>query len=324
MAKILTLVFLFLLVWFCSVAHAETLTTPDELIGWHELPEVTDLSTGYLNDSGLGIARVFLLEIKSGEVSEIFVDTDTYSVEVYISEPDSVTTSITINTTNYTGATVSDTHSFYHFKAGPLSTPIYVLVGQPPLTWGVHSQGVVAKTYEEVDLIINPAASLPASFALGWDVYYDGYLEPPMQFHITSDGPITVRYEVLPMDEIHERRDNSIADFALSLLAKVPYVGKPLALSIEAIGTVMSAFIALVFFVITGWAIMFLLFETFVCAHAISVMKAAGGGMAGILGVFTVIASDNFIMIGFVVDLFTKMFSLLIDLVKALRDMSPI
>ena len=53
-------------------------------------------------------------------------------------------------------------------------------------------------------------------------------------------------------------------------------------------------------------------------------MKAAGGGIAGITGVFAVIASDNYIMIMFVINSFTKMFTLLIDLVKALRDMSPI
>ena len=188
----------------------------------------------------------------------------------------------------------------------------------------MHSQGVVAKTYREIDLVAAPTIDMPAFFAFGWDVYDDRFLEPPIQFHITSDGPITVRYEVTTMDEVYDRRDRSIAESALALLAKIPYVGQPLALSIEAIGTIMSVFISVVFFAITGWAILFLLFETFVCAHGIAVMKATGGGIAGITGVFAVIASDNYIMIMFVINSFTKMFTLLIDLVKALRDMSPI
>jgi len=79
-----------------------------------------------------------------------------------------------------------------------------------------------------------------------------------------------------------------------------------------------------VFFAITGWAILFLLFETLVLAHGIAVMKMTGGGVVGVVGVFSVIATDNYIMIMFVVNLFTRMFTLLIDLVKALRDMSPI
>lgn len=297
-----------------------------DITGWHERVEVTDLDTGgmFLNDTGLGISRVFLLEIQSGEVTDINVDTDTYTVEIDISEPDYKTTTMTINTTNYTGVMVSTTHSFYHLKVGTLTSPIYILIGQPPLEWGVHSQGVVAKTYREIDLVANPLVDMPAFFALGWDVYDDRFLEPPMGFHITSDGPITIRYEIQPMEEIYERRDRSIAEYGLSLLAKIPYVGPPLALSIESIGTIMKVFISVVFFAITGWAILFLLFETFVLAHAIAVMKLAGGGVAGVVGVFGVIATDNYAMIMFVINAFTRMFTLLIDLVKAIRDMSPI
>ena len=297
-----------------------------DITGWHEVVDVTDFSTGgmFLNDTGLGIARVFLLEIKSGEVTDINVDSDTYTVEIDISEPDWKTTTMTINTTNLSGVMVSTTHTFTHIKMGSLTSPIYVLIGQPPLEWGVSSQGVIAKTYKVVDLNpANPLVEIPVLFALGWDVYDDRFLEPPVGFVISSDGPITIRYEIQPVDEIYERRDRSIAEFALTLIAKVPYVGPPLALSIEAIGTIMIVFISVVFFAITGWAILFLLFETLVLAHAIAVMKMSGG-LAGVVGVFSVIAADNYIMIMFVVNLFTRMFTLLIDLVKALRDMSPI
>lgn len=327
MAKIILGLLLFFFV-SVNIACAEVLTTPDELIGWHERIEVTDLSTGFLNDSGLGIAQVFLFEIQSGEVSQINVDTDTYTVEININEPSSIKTELTINTTNYDGNFTSTTHDFYHLKIGSLTSPIYVMIGTPPAEWGVHSRGVVAKTYREIDLAditgLTSYTDIPVGFTFGWDEYYDGFLEPPMQFHITSDGPITVRYEVTTIDVIYDRADRSVADFALALLSKIPYVGKPLAMSIEAIGTIMGIFIGVVFFAITGWAILFLLFETFVCAHGIAVMKMSGGGIAGVVGVFGVIASDNYAMIMFVVNLFTTMFTLLIDLVKALREMSPI
>lgn len=306
--------------------HADTVTTPDMLVGWHECLEVTELSTGFLNDSGLGVAQIFLFEIISGEVTEILVDTDTYSVDIDITEPSAITTQMTINTTNFTGVSTETTHTFYHVKAGPLSTPIYVLIGTPPVEWGIHSQGVVGKTYAELNLgtVAGPLApEIPVNFAFGWDTYYDGWLEPPGQFYITSDGPITVRYEVQSFDEIYERRDRGLAGYILSVINRAPYVGRPLVLSIEAIGTIMTAFIALFFFVITGWAVLFLLFETFVLAHGVATMKAAGGGIAGIFGVFAVIATDNYIMLTFVVDVITKMFTLLIDSVKALIDAIP-
>lgn len=324
MAKIL--IWLLLVLACLPLVHADTVTTPDMLIGWHERLEVTELSTGYLNDSGLGVAQIFLFEIKSGEVSEILVDTDTYSVEINITEPSAITTQMTINTTNFTGASTETTHTFYHVKVGPLSTPIYVLIGTPPVEWGVHSNGVVGKTYSELNLgtITGLAAlDMPAAFAYGWDTYYDGWLNPPGQFYITSDGPITVRYEVQTLSDIYERRDRSLATYALSFIAKIPYIGKPLALSIEAIGTIMAAFVALIFFVITGWAILFLLFETFVLAHGVAVMKSTGGGIAGIFGVFAVIATDNYVMFSFVVDIITKMFTLLIDSVKTIIDAIP-
>lgn len=322
MEKIIKL--LLVLVFFLSI-NTVSAVEPHELIGWHERVDVTDVSTGFLNDSNLGIARIFLLEIQSGVVTDINIDTDTYTVQIDISEPDYKTTTMTINTTNYSGASVETTHSFFHLKAGTLTSPIYILVGTPPPGIGVNSRGVVAKTYRDIDLLAaNPLIDMPVFFALGWDVYDDRFLNPPIQFHITSDGPITVRYEVTTMDTVYERRDQSIADYALSLIAKVPYVGPPLALSIEAIGTVMIVFISMVFFAITGWAILFLLFETLVLAHGIAVMKMTGGGVVGVVGVFSVIAADNYIMIMFVVNLFTRMFTLLIDSVKALRDMSPI
>lgn len=319
MEKVIKLL-LVLSVFFLSVNIANA-----DITGWHEVQDVTDFSTGgmFLNDTGLGIARVFLLEIKSGEVSHIIVDSDTYTVEVDITEPDWKTTTMTINTTNLSGVLVSTTHTFTHIKIGSLTSPIYVLIGQPPLEWGVSSQGVIAKTYKKVDLVSSPLYEMPALFALGWDVYDDRFLEPPMGFTISSDGPITIRYEIQPVDEIYERRDRSIAEYALSIIASIPYVGPPLALSIEAIGTIMMVFISLVFFAITGWAILFLLFETLVLGHAIAVMRISGG-LAGMVGVFSVIAADNYIMITFVANLFTRMFTLLIDLVKTIRDMSPI
>lgn len=319
------IVYLLLAFVFLLSINTVSAVEPHELIGWHERVEVTDVSTGFLNDSNLGIARIFLLEIQSGVVTDINIDTDSYTIQIDISEPDYKTTTMTINTTNYSGVSIETTHSFYHLKVGTLTSPIYILVGQPPLEWGVQSQGVVAKTYREIDLLAaNPLIDMPAFFAFGWDVYDDRFLEPPIQFHITSDGPITVRYEVQTMEEIYDRKDRSIAEYGLALLAKIPYVGPPLALSVEAIGTIMVVFISVVFFAITGWAILFLLFETLVLAHGIAVMKMTGGGVVGVVGVFSVIASDNYIMIMFVVNLFTRMFSLLIDLVKAIREMSPI
>lgn len=298
-----------------------------DITGWHYYEDVTDFSVGstYINDSDLGVAQVMILEIYSGEVTEINLVSDTYTVEIDITEPTWTTTTIQVNTTNLTGVMVSDTHTFSHIKSGFLTSPIYIMIGIPPIELGVNNRGVSAKIYREIDLFgVNPLVDIPWAFPLNWHTFDDRFLEPPVSFYLTSDGPVDVQYEIQPMTEIYDRADRSIGEFALTLISKVPYVGQPLVLSIEAISTIMKVFISVVFFAITGWAILFLLFETFVLAHAIAVMKLAGGGVAGVVGVFGVIATDNYAMIMFVINAFTRMFTLLIDLVKAIRDMSPI
>lgn len=315
-----------ILVFFLSLSVASA-----DITGWHYVEDVTEFSIGstYINESNLGVAQVMILEIYSGEVTDINLQSNTYTVEIDITEPSWDKTTIQINTTNLSGVLVSETHTFYHIKSGPLTSPIYIMVGVPPIELGINNRGVSAKIYREIDLgaLISPSGlfvDIPWAFPLNWHTFDDRFLEPPVSFYLTSDGPVDIQYEIQPMEEIYERADRSIGEFALTLISKVPYVGQPLVLSIESISTIMKVFISVVFFAITGWAVLFLLFETLVLAHAIAVMKMTGGGIIGMVGVFSTIAADNYIMIMFVVNLFTKMFTLLIDLVKALRDMSPI
>jgi len=51
---------LLVLVFFLSI-NTVSAVEPHELIGWHERLDVTDVIPGFLNDSKLGIAIIFLL-----------------------------------------------------------------------------------------------------------------------------------------------------------------------------------------------------------------------------------------------------------------------
>jgi hypothetical protein len=294
--KSLLVIFIFFL--SIGIANAE------DILGIHTIEDVTyyNSSDEYpIEDYGYLIPQSILFDIYTDEVSTINVTTDTWTVEMVFTEIDTDTTRLTVNITNYTGDTTSETQDLYHLKL--FTTPaIEVLFSAE----GYYDTGVTVNT----------------GWALFEYEYTDVMLYPSTWIAFESDGPVSLEYRISTVEDVQEKADEGYHPM-LSLIRTIPVVGDLLADSIVSIGIVISVFISVVLFAITGWAILFLLFETFVLAHAIAAMKLSGGGIVGVTAVFTVIASDNYIMIMFVVNLFTKMFTLLVDLARTIWNLIP-
>jgi len=281
-----------------GIANAE------DVLGTHRVEDVTSYnsSTEYpIEDYGYLIPQSILFDVYTDEVSTINVTTDTWTAELVFTEIDWDTTRLTINITNYTGDTTSETQDLYHLKL--FTTPAIEILFSAE---GYYDTGVTVNT----------------GWALFEYEYTDVMLYPSTWIAFESDGPVSLEYRISTVQEVQEKIDEGYHPM-LSLIRTIPVVGDILADSIVSIGVIITVFVSVVLFAITGWAILFLLFETFVLAHAIAAMKMSGGGIVGVTAVFTVIASDNYIMIMFVVNLFTKMFTLLVDLARTIWNLIP-
>ena len=289
-----------LLIFFLSIGIANA----EDILGIHTIKDVTyyNSSDEYpIEDYGYLIPQSILFDVYTDEVSTINVTTDTWTAEMVFTEIDWDTTRLTINITNYTGDTTSETQDLYHLKL--FTTPAIEILFSAE---GYYDTGVTVNT----------------GWALFEYEYTDVMLYPSTWIALEADGPVSLEYRISTVQEVQEKIDEGYHPM-LSLIRTIPVVGDLLADSIVSIGIVISVFISVVLFAITGWAILFLLFETFVIAHAIAAMKMSGGGIVGVTAVFTVIASDNYIMIMFVVNLFTKMFTLLVDLARTIWNLIP-
>lgn len=272
----------------------------ENILGTHTVEDITSYNTSdvyNLQNYGYVIPQSIVYEIDSSEVSTLNVTTDTWEVEITILEVDTDTTRLTINITNFTGDTSSETQDLYHLKVfGNPVSPIEILFS--------------AEGYYDTGVTVNSGWFL-------WEYEFtDVMLYPSTWLNVETDGPVSVTYSVVTAEAAIEQAEAGFHPL-LNLIRSIPIVGDLLADSIQSIGTIIEVFIAVVLFAITGWAILFLMFETFVLAHAIAIMQREPG-LYGVVGVISVIASDNYKMIMFVVEVFTKMFTLLIDLFKAI------
>lgn len=289
-----------LLIFFLSIGIANA----EDILGIHTIEDVTyyNSSDEYpIEDYGYLIPQSILFDVYTDEVSTINVTTDTWTAEMVFTEIDFDTTQLTINITNYTGDTTSETQDLYHLKL--FTTPAIEILFSAE---GYYDTGVTVNT----------------GWALFEYEYTDVMLYPSTWIALESNGPVSLEYRISTVTEVQEKIDEGYHPL-LALIRTIPLVGGLLADSIVSITVLITVFVSVVFFAITGWAIIFLLFETLVLAHAISIMKLTGGGVIGVVGVFSTIAADNYIMITFVVGLLTRMFTLLIDLVKMIREMVP-
>lgn len=309
--------------------------------GWYQIEDVTDLmmSGELINESDLAVTQVYMLSIYSGDVSTINIVSNTYSAQINITEPSLITTNINITFTNFTGDTTIKDYTINHI--GKSIIPIYILIGKPPLKWGLSQEGVIAKTYSPISVsdlfgTLTPSEQITDSvfdkldfsdqigFKFGWDVYYDGYIEPPQTFTLSSDGPIDVLFEVTTIQEAYERNDRGLGEFALNIIRTIPFVGDIAANSLELIYNLFRFFINILIVCVENWPILFVLIETFILLHCASMIFSADTALDAIVGFSYTFAKDNVGLIYFIWDLITKAFGLLFDIISSLRNLSPI
>ena len=277
-----------------SIANAE------DILGEHKVEDITyyDSSDFYnLNDYNYVISTT---EVSQGGVYGDFpffinISSDTYTINATYEEINFYTIECVANVTDSNGTFFSETANIYYVVFKPV-------------------------------VVLNVAANGYPNDGVSYDLLknIDCEITAPTWIKVETNEPVDIEYEVVTATEAEEIAVSDLLEKLINELRVIPFIGDILADSMLSLKLIFEVFLALVLFAITGWAILFLLFETLVLAHAIAAMKMSGGGIIGVSSVFTVIAADNYIMIMFVVNLFTRMFTLLIDLVKALRDMSPI
>ena len=329
---------MFLLFTMISTSYA---LAPDP--GWREVDYPGDnfifTPVSGLEQYDMGVQSVMLLEIMSGDVSNITVTANTYTTNILIAEPSLFKTTLTVTHTNETGNISVVSNTFTHYKLGPLTTPIYIVIGDMPDTWGIASNGINAKTYREIDPVeilssyIGPGGIVmdiidfdetPLLFSMGWDNYYNGFVEPPFTFQVVADGPLVIRYRISSLADIYTQIEESKSNWILRAISNIPYVGPITATSLEVVAIIAITFLSILWFAVINWAIIFLMFETFVLAHAIMMVRGAETPLAGIIDAFMVIATDNLAMLRFVIDAIVLIIGWFIQIATNIKQMIPI
>jgi hypothetical protein len=291
-----------LLIFFLSIGIANA----EDILGEHKVEDITYYNSSdfyNLNDYNYVVSTTEVLQggfIDFDEPFTINISSDTYTVNVTSEEINFYTIRSVINITDSNGTFTSDTADIHYVALKPIIRVLIAANGYP-------SEGV----------------RLRSSYYLFDVEYIDCELIAPTWIKVETNELVTLKYEVVTAEEAEETATSDAIEKIINELRGIPFIGDILADSMMSLKLIFEVFLALVLFAITGWAILFLLFETFVLAHAIAAMKMSGGGIVGVTSVFTVIASDNYIMIMFVVNLFTKMFTLLVDLARTIWNLIP-
>jgi hypothetical protein len=291
-----------LLIFFLSIGIANA----EDILGEHKVEDITYYNSSdfyNLNDYNYVISTTEVLQggfIDFDEPFTINVSSDTYTINVTSEKINFYTIRSVINITGSNGTFTSETTDIHYVGLKPIIRVLIAANGYP-------SEGV----------------RLRSSYHLFDVKYVDCELIAPTWIKVETNELVTLKYEVVTAEEAEETAASDTIEKMLNELRGIPLIGDILADSMLSLKLIFEIFLALVLFAITGWAILFLLFETFVLAHAIAAMKMSGGGIVGVTSVFTVIASDNYIMIMFVVNLFTKMFTLLVDLARTIWNLIP-
>lgn len=301
MEKVIKLISV-LLIFFLSIGIANA----EDILEEHKVEDITyyDSSDFYnLDEYNYVISTTEVLQggfISFDEPFTINISSDTYTINVTLEEENFYTINTVVNVTDSNGTFISETDKIHYVGLKPIVRVLVAANGYP-------SEGV----------------RLKSSYYLFDVTYIDCELIAPTWIEVETNELVTLKYEVVTAEEAEEIAASDEVEKIINLLRGIPFVGDILADSMLSLKLIFEVFLALVLFAITGWAILFLLFETFVLAHAIAAMKMSGGGIVGVVGVFSVIASDNYIMIMFVVNLFTKMFTLLVDLARTIWNLIP-
>lgn len=139
----------------------------------------------------------------------------------------------------------------------------------------------------------------------------------PENFSIVSDHPVDLRlYEVL----IEDTGPIIISDEILDLVRKIPFVGEYVYQILSIVRSIVSAFVILAYISIKNWTFFLVLFESFVFFHATSIMQNTSGKPSKLITEsFIAIASDNKLLLDFLVNVFTQIINMFVGAVRMFR-----
>ena len=272
-----------------------------------------------LDNYNLAVQKVSLLDIYLYNNAEINVYSDVYYANINLTKVDKWRTLVEVKYTDIYGITTSTNNTILHIESiltSPIS-PIYVFIGttDPFAGWPLEPMGitgVLAAVYQGGEIDDDDLNNV--------ETYYDEAVPPATNLIINSNVPLTISYTIQTEEYIYGIPLKSTG--WLGLVRNIPFLGPPIADSISAVIWIAVGFVSLLVFTIFNWAIVFLLFETFVLAHAIMMVRAAETPLAGIVDAFMVIATDNLAMLRFVIDAIVLIIGWFIQIATNIKPVS--
>lgn len=253
-----------------------------------------DVSNGmFVAADGSVFSMVQINNVNPEYVSHFIIDSNTYTFEANITYLNGISSQV--NTSFYSKITENtSTYSeiWYHVL---FFDDLYFVLGSGNYDLEGSVSGGVRVSHSISDEIV---------FA-------------PVDFSIVSDHPVDIRlYEVL----IEDTDPIIISNEILELIRKIPFVGEYIYQILSIVGSVVSAFVILAYISIKNWTFFLVLFESFVFFHATSILQnTRGKSSKSITESFKAIASDNKLLLDFLVNVFTKIIDMFIGAVRMFR-----
>lgn len=268
--------------------------------GTYTITDTTNFEVNY-SGSGVVIPYIAIQSIDPDSVSYISINTDTFNFTTNLSKSllgvtadyqyqDKITGNITAGSNNW------------------LLIPymrVYFDFGNP-------ADGVIEGWIY--------SSNIAGGTTLGSDILVAGPVYPSSEFSFVSDSNVDLYWVGLDADTLElgfgERIEKEVAD----LIRSVPYLGEYVYQILSIISSIVSTFIILAYISIKNWTFFLVLFESFVFFHAISILQNTRGKSSKLITEsFKAIASDNKLLLDFLVNVFTKIIDMFVGAVRMFR-----
>lgn len=247
---------------------------------------------------GYVYSLIKIQNIDIDSVSSLSLDSPTYSLNATFSNVTSLSCMVHASFYNkITGNTSYYSDTWYHYFS--LFDP-YFSIGQKSYTTGFVTGGV---------------GSGSQYFYLPDVVSY-----APANFTFSSDGSVDLELYTISSDE---EAGFVFTGVILDIIEKVPIIGPYIANALSISGSIVSSFFTIAVFAIKNWAILLMTFETFVLLRAIVILQRKGKQSRKISRALSSIASDNRLMLEFVISTTTKIIELVYSAIRAIGAWIP-
>jgi len=322
-SKLHGLVFLCVISLLLSACFVMPIAATEFEEGWYSRP-ITDKYPGYTIDlttdgnfSEYALASVVVMKIRPDQVSHFTMDTNTYEVEVDITEIGWYSWQVAVN---YTQGDVQE------YVVTNVSSPAFVLpnyyifvcVGQmPSLLPGVYWRGVFVSAHQDLYFFDFGTTALP--FAKVIDVIPVPPTKCTVMATFEEAGEAEVRLNILPMEEAGagwtETAPTAIFDWCTE---NIPYIG-------IYVGAAISIFAQLLFvlfgsteemglipLLFTNFWILYIFFLMFSLMHAVSKTGR------NLMTFFEVLVNDHKSLFTFLYDSVLKIFQAIMNVISTI------